>query len=223
MKSRRLTALVFAIAWVILLVAGCEMPPKNQRQPKPAATQPESTAPPQVRHGRVAKPRFIPPDVNTAEKAARAVVTLPAVEDILTRREIALHAALYLEALAGIVAENTRHVLLQPMLISELPALSIDEREFYLRVLATLADTDRPIAWTTVEQPAHEQAEFFPGTRELATRLSFEILEREDAAATVIAAVSDRTAHTGSSRQRIIATFDGRQWQTTRDGPRLIW
>ncbi len=215
-----LLALVLASACTLL--SACEVPPKTTNDP-PVQLASADPAPPPIPHGRVAEPRFIPPDINTAAKAVRAVATLPPIEDIWTNREIALHAALYREALTSIVADNTRHMLLQPALAEDLPALAVEAHEFYLRVLAELASLDRPIAWTTVESPAPGQAEFFPGTRELATRLSFEILERDDAAATVTANVSDATAHTGSSRQRVTATFDGKQWQTTRDGPRLIW
>lgn len=217
--SPRCAALIPGMFFTLLAIAACEVPPK-----KPADTSPEPPArsqpapPPPV----INRPD-VPPDVHTADRAAEAVRKLQSIESLWTLREIRLHAALYREAYAGIVAETTRHLLLQPMPAAELPTLAVEDREFYLRVLAELAGLDEPVAWTTIEPPAPEQSEHFPGTREPATRLSFEILQRDDDAATVIANVMDTTAHVGSSRQRVTATFDGRDWQVTRNGPRLIW
>jgi hypothetical protein len=79
------------------------------------------------------------------------------------------------------------------------------------------------VAWTTIEPPGPEVSEYFPGTMDLATRLGFEIIRRDDQAATVIAEVSDTTAHTGSSRQRVTATFDGVNWSVKREAARIIW
>jgi len=216
----RSAAVGLTVASVIAL-GGCQQPQQTADEPSRADT--EQPQQPPIRHGRVAKPDVVPADVNTASKAAQVVATLPTVENPWTRREIRLHEALYREAWLGRMDDASRPVLLQPMPADELPErLTTDDREFYLRVLAGLHELDVPgVAWTTVE-PAVE-AEFFPGSRTLATRLSFEILQRNEAEATVIAEVSDRTAHVGASQQRVRATWDGRAWQTERVGARVAW
>lgn len=212
-------------ACIALLIAsaispfGCQQQKRSAEQPEPGLNETAEHAP--IRHGTVARPEVVPADVNTADKAARVVATLPSVEDPWTRREIRLHEALYREAFRGRVDDVDRPVLLQPMPASDLPELSIGEREFYLRVLAAMNDLPVPAAWTTVE-PAVE-AEFFPGSRNLATRLSFEVLQRNETEATVMAEVSDTTAHVGSSQQRVVATWDGLNWITEREGARLMW
>jgi len=225
----RRCAAVCLVAASAVVVGGCQQPQESADRDQPAAGHGEQ---PPIRQGTVARPDVVPADVNTAGKAAQVVATLPMFDDLWTKREIRLHQALYREALRDRVDDAARPVLLQPMPADELPErLTIDDREFYLRVLAGLHDLnsgvgDVPggipgVAWTTVE-PAVE-AEFFPGSRTLATRLSFEILERNESEATVIAEVRDRTAHVGASQQRVRATWDGRAWQTERVGARVVW
>lgn len=215
-------SLLILVCASVMVLPSCEMPAKKQqvaRNDPPEIEQPTQD----IRHGTISEPQNYFSDVNTAAKAAVAVVGHPAVDDPWTAREIALHAALYREALRGMVADNTKAVVLQPVRFDELPELSVDDREFYLRVLAAMIDVGIPVAWTTVEPPGQLEAEYFPGTRDLATRLAFEIIKRNDKTATVIAEVSDTTGHTGSSRQTVTATFDGLEWTTQRDGARLIW
>jgi hypothetical protein len=211
------------ITFISLHLASCQLPQHSEPAPQSQPSQKTAPTAAPAATQRSAEPRIDISEASTAAAASAIVASLPEVTDLRTRREIRLHAALYRLAIAGIVADNTRNVLLQPMPASDLPDQAISDREFYLRVLAALAPLDRPIAWTTVEPPSADAPEYFPGSSDLATRVSFEIITRDDDSATVLAAVADTTAHSGSSRQRVIATFDGRDWHTTRDGPRLIW
>ncbi|MHC5023206.1 MAG: hypothetical protein ACYTGG_04760, partial [Planctomycetota bacterium] len=120
------------------------------------------------------------------------------------------------------VGDFTTHFLLSPP--GELPArLAIDHREFRLRLLAATATWGEPVAWTTPPNLPDPGVEHFPATRELATRLTVRILERDAAADTVRAEIGDVTAHVGGSRQRVSATWDGEQWTLKIDPARIVW
>jgi len=151
------------------------------------------------------------------------VAAIPPIDDPRTTREIQLHAALYRAAYQSNVGDFTRHFLLEPAPEDrDQPAITISQREFQVRILAELADLNHPIAWASEPNPARN-VDYFPGTRERATRLHIRIIRRIEDQATVQAEVSDWTADVGSSRQAVNATWDGQNWSIQRDRVRLVW
>jgi hypothetical protein len=136
--------------------------------------------------------------------------------------EIALHAELYRAAYEDNVGDFTRHFLLEPVQESEPPHIATDPAEFRRRVLDSLSDLNVPMAWVN-DTWRTTGVDYFPGTEERATRLRIKILSRDEDAATVQGEVGDTTADVGSSRQRVIATWDGQRWSIERDRARLVW
>lgn len=164
----------------------------------------------------------IPAELNTARAAAQHIAMKPPVADAAVRREIDLEAALYQAAYATNVGDFTRHFLLEPIPVDQLPPLSIGLREFRLRVLARMATLDGRFAWTTPIRSNPAAKEFFPGTGHLATRLRIRIDDRADGGRTIRGEIGDWTVDVGSSRQRFAATWDGSRWLIERDAVRLI-
>jgi hypothetical protein len=166
----------------------------------------------------------LPREFNDARSAAMLVATMPPLTDPQARMEIDLHAALYRAAHESNVGDFTRHFLLEPARDESSHELSMPDREFRLRVLAALASLNVPIAWAGPErQTSAPDQDFYPGTSDLATRLRIRIIQRIDEQATVLAEISDWTAHVGSSRQGVTATWDGAVWNLQRDPVRLFW
>ena len=159
----------------------------------------------------------------TARSAGMKVAAMPSLNDARAQQEIMLHAALYRAAYQSNVGDFTRHFLLEPVHDSENLTPSIDRHEFNLRVLADLADLNVPMAWAGSATGSAPPVEYFPGTRERATRLRIRILQRLADQATVQAEVGDWTADVGSSRQAVTATWDGQNWAIQRDRVRLVW
>lgn len=157
-----------------------------------------------------------------ARSAAMLVAALPEVEHPLTEREVELWASLYRAAYESNVGDFTKHFVLEPPPDDAVPALAIDRREFLLRVLAKIAVLDVPMTWTPPGKTTG-MVEYYPGTRESATRLRVWIIKRLDEQATVQAQVSDWTADVGSSRQAVTAVWDGQKWDIQRDRVRLVW
>jgi hypothetical protein len=162
-------------------------------------------------------------DQETADTAAIKVAALAPVDDLSTRREIDLHVALYRAAYHSNVGDFTRHFVLESVPEDpQEPAISISQHEFQLRVLAALNDLGVPMAWAAATRPGGD-VEYFPGTYERATRLRIRINQRIEDQATVQAEVGDWTANVGSSRQAVIAVWDGETWAVQRDRVRLVW
>lgn len=159
----------------------------------------------------------------TARSAAMKVALMPPVSDEKVRKLILLHAALYHAAYESNVGDFTRHYLLQTIEDPEVASLSIDPAEFRLRVLASLVDIGRAVAWGPDLQTLQPPAERFPASRELATRLRVRLLNRSADGRTVEAEVGDVTANVGSARQNVTATWDGKAWTLRRDGVQVIF
>ena len=137
-------------------------------------------------------------------------------------REVLLHASLYRAAYESNVGEFTKHFLLEPVVESDPPSIPIDPAEFKARVLAALSDLNVPIAWVA-DTWRTAGVDYFPGTRERATRLRIKIFDRNENQATVQGEVGDTTEDVGSARQKVVATWDGRRWEIERDRVRLVW
>ena len=216
-RRHRLIAQAVLVSCALLIAAGCQAPAPTESPPPP--TPEPMPAPP------AGAEVIIPAELNTPRAAGMYVATLPPVADARTRVEIALHQALYRAAWESNVGAFTDHYLLEPPRRAEgdpdQPGLSIDAREFRLRVLAALGDLRVPLAFAGTQPigpPDH-----FPGVRAPVTRLQIRILSRDPAQATVIAEVGDTTLHGSSSRQRVTAVWDGAEWILERDPVRLVW
>lgn len=166
----------------------------------------------------------LPGEVNDARSAAMLVATMPPIADPRMSMEVYLHVTLYRAAYESNVGDFTRHFLLEPARDQTGFKFEMPDREFRLRVLAALNDLNVPIAWAgPMRANAISEGETFPGTGDLATRLKVRIIRRIDDQATVMAEVGDWTAHVGSSRQGVTATWDGEAWSIERDRVRLFW
>lgn len=138
------------------------------------------------------------------------------------QREVLLHASLYRAAYESNVGQFTKHFLLEPVVESDPPAIAIDPAEFKRRVLDALSDLNLPMAWVA-DTWRTAGVDYFPGTQERATRLRIKIFDRDENQATVQGEVGDTTEDVGSARQKVTATWDGRQWAIERDRVRLVW
>ncbi|MHC4948293.1 MAG: hypothetical protein ACYTG1_08530 [Planctomycetota bacterium] len=210
MTTRRFVALPAALA-AALGAGGCKSDaPATDAD---AAARPVAAVPAPPVEG-------LSPESNSARAAAMIVATMPPVT-AAARREIRLHAALYRETLAGNVGDVTEHFLLEPFGDDATARLALPTRELRLRILAELSDLRVPVAWTVADPAPDPPPTFFPGTRELATRLRVRIVERTPDE--VRAEVSDLTGHVGGSRQQVVATWADDGWEVRREGPRLVW
>ena len=153
-----------------------------------------------------------------------AVVTMPAVSDARTRREIRLHAALDEAAYHTRLADAAERFLLDEAQAAPIDLLPITLREFRLRVLSALAGLGFPVAWARWESdPTGRSYEPFPHSREPATHLGFRVIERNDEQATITAEVSAHTPGRRSARQRVTCIWDGADWTITPRGLRMVW
>lgn len=164
----------------------------------------------------------LPPELNRARAAAQYVAMRRAVPDPGTAREIALHVMLYRAAYQTNVGDITRHYLLEPYPDDPLPPLTVDRREFHLRVLGGLSDLDVPIAWGSELNQNPVEKEIFPGTAFLATRLRIRIDERTEGGKVIKGEIGDWTVDVGSSRQGFTATWDGTTWSIKRARVRVV-
>ena len=157
-----------------------------------------------------------------ARSAAMLVSAMPDINDPSTEREVNLWSSLYRTAYQSNVGDFTKHYVLEQPPDDAVPALAIDKREFLLRVLAGLVNLNIPVTWAPPGRGAG-MTEYYPGTRDRATRLKVRIIRRVEDQATVQAEVSDWTADVGSSRQAVTAVWDGEKWDIQRDRVRLVW
>lgn len=164
----------------------------------------------------------LPAELNRARAAAQYVAMRPSVPDPGTAREIALHVSLYRAALETNVGDITRHYLLEPYPDDQLPSLTVDLREFRLRVLGGLSNLDVPIAWGPVLDRNPAEKEYFPGSAFLATRLRIRIDERTEGGNVVRGEIGDWTVDVGSSRQGFTASWKSSAWSIQRDRVRLV-
>ncbi|MCZ6834793.1 MAG: hypothetical protein O7G85_03370 [Planctomycetota bacterium] len=166
----------------------------------------------------------VPPALNSDWDAAQSIALSPPLIEPIAIREIRLHGALYRAAFDTNAAHDTRHYLLVPLPIMELPFLTISPREFRLRILASLVDLQSSFAWTgneaSNERP--EKPDFFPNSSFRATRLLFRITERSEQGDVVKGELADMTYDEASSRQGFTATWDGEDWTIKRDRVRTI-
>jgi hypothetical protein len=181
------------------LMLGCQTSPRDQSVP-PVQPQPEAV---------IEMPEFDP--------LVAAIYTERRI-----RQEVLLHAAMYRAAFESRVPGGPSYFVLEPVQEDHPPDLGAVPADFRVRVLTELAGLGAPLAWapSTWRTPAQD---FFPGTNQPATRLQIRILQRIDEQATVIGEVADRTAGIGSSRQGVIATWDGERWNIERDRVRVEW
>lgn len=143
-------------------------------------------------------------------------------EEAQIQQEVLLQSALYRAAHETNVGDFTRHFLLEPVQDAQPPTLAIEPAEFRQRVLQALADLKVPLAWVT-ETWRTPEVDYFPGTNERATRLRIRILDRNENQASVHGEIGDWTADVGSSKQGVVAVWDGQQWNIERDRVRLVW
>ncbi len=207
-----LSSISLAVVW-----AGCEAPPARQSSP---------TAPPwTLTTSPIPGPGAdLPAELNSARAAAMAVVTMPAVSDARTRREIRLHAALYKAAYHTRLADAAERFLLDEADAAPIDLLPITLREFRLRVLSAMAGLGFPAAWARWESdPTGRSYEPFPHSREPVTHLGFRVIERIEGQATIIAEVSAHTPSRRSARQRVTCIWDGVDWTATPRGLRMVW
>ena len=205
----RLLVDILAVVVALLTLAGCQSP---KPAPEPEVTVASPAKP-------VGSSTVIGED---ARSAAMLVSAMPEINDPLTEREVELWSALYRAAYQSNVGDFTKHYLLEQPADGSVPALAIDRREFLLRVLAGLVNLNIPVTWAPPGR-SNGTTEYYPGTRDRATRLRVRIIKRIDEQATVQAEVSDWTADVGSSRQAVTAVWDGQKWDIQRDRVRLVW
>ncbi len=216
---------LFAASLMILILAGC----RGSESVDPELTIAEA-APHEMEAAERDEPLDsgveLPVELNNTTAATLWLSAIPPVDDPATKVEIALHTKLYLAAHESNVGDITCHYLLIPALIPrgerDEPSLVIPVLEFRMRVLAAMANLGSPVAY---EQDSVDgwSSQWFPGTRELATRLRIQIIERDPAHATVVAEICDMTPHVAASRQRVTAVWDGGNWNIERDRARVIW
>ncbi len=142
-------------------------------------------------------------------------------EELKTRQEVLLHAALYRAALETSVGGLDLFVL-APAVEAEPRNPGIDAAEFQKRVLEALSDVPGKIAWLPVDG-GEQGVDLFPGTETKATRLTITITKRDEEQATVYGEAEDRTSGAASSRQGVTAIWDGEAWNVTRHSVRLVW
>ncbi len=207
------------------MLAGCGVPPPLDATPRPQASEapvpnPKQDLPNEQR-------LVVPLELNTARSAGMAVAHLPPVADAHTHREIRLHAALY-RAAYGLSLDHegarpAHFVLLESAGDAGRGDLPISRRNFHLRVLASLADLSIPIAWVQPGSSGQEGEHRFPIARESVTRLGIRIVERMEEQAAVSAEISHHRSGAGSSRHRMVATWDGQAWTIQPGRIRVQW
>lgn len=203
MPSRRFTALIrshlgsLAGALSLCLLNGCET---NQHS---HLDQDFATRPAALRNDAATESAIIP------------------TADALLRQEAALHAALYRAAFDSNVG-GASHFVLDPIDDPNPPPLGARPEEFRAQVLRDLSDLGHPVEWL-VDTWRTQGPDYFPGTQDLATRLTARIIQRLPEIATVQAEVSDRTHGSRCSRQRVTASWDGLHWVIERDPVRVEW
>jgi hypothetical protein len=153
----------------------------------------------------------------TARAAAILAPDLPPL-DAAAALEVRLHAALYTAAYETNAGDFTRHFLLMPP-----QGAGPVPRAFAIGVLAELDRLGVPVGWLPARPAPGDDPDAFPGTRHLATRLGFRILERSADGGTVTAEVRDETPHVGSSRQVVVARRQGSGWTVERGPVRLVY
>jgi hypothetical protein len=196
--------------WAIVLVcllSGCKS--------KQSADAPEPTA------GMAAAATHETRDSQPVESApGERPPSLP-IGALRVEQEVLLYAALYRAAFRARVGD-ANHVILEPVSEEFPPNLGVEPAEFRKRVLEQVRDFGVPIDWAPSTWRTH-LADTFPGSDEKATRLIARIISRDEDQATVTAEIGDRTADSRSSRQIVIATWDGQAWQIERGRARVVW
>ena len=153
-----------------------------------------------------------------------AVIMMRPVADASTRREIRLRAALYEAAYHTRLADAADRFLLDESDATSIDQLTVEPREYRLRVLSALVGLGPQMAWARWESnPTGRSYEPFPQSRALATHLGFRIIQRIDEQATIIAEVSAHTPGGRSARQRVTCIWDGVDWTVTSRGVRMVW
>lgn len=221
-------------SWLVLVVvslsflAGCQTTPSVGSDPDEPSEESIEEHPPTDRADTSPMPTpHVRVGVMTATAAAEQIRSLPPLDET-AKREIALYRTLYQAAWETNVGGHRGHYLLDPP--ADPPGLwapgefDLALEAFQLYVIAGFAEFQARFAWTPAWAAERwSEPAYFPGTNRLATRLKVRILDRDDEGGTVRAEISDGTAHTGGSRQRLTARWRDGQWEVERDRVRVVW
>lgn len=213
MNGLAMGGVLVGIGWG-LAILGCRTV-DSSAAPEPTSQHPLAMARSQ---GSAAEPLWLesplPAQLAEARSAAMAVAVLAPIQNPVVARELGLHTRLF-KCAAELEDERGGEpglTLAAPMGVTW-DDIALPQREYQLRILASLLDLDAAARWA--QGPNAER-----------TQLEIIILGRHDRGLRVEAEVGIRRrggAGGVSRRQRVIAVWDGSGWIAQPGGVLLEW